>query len=282
MIVEPDFLTHWKTQMLIAELNDKAAPLYVISLWAHCQLRKSDSFHNLAPSALKGICRYEGEASKLRSALERCGFIVVQGNAILVHGWSQVNAKLVANWKNGAKGGRPKEVPDKTQPEPNDNPTPNWDNPTVTDKRREDGLDKNKTPFPQKIAGEADNPSKSPRKEDDSPPDPRHSTIVKGWCEGYEKAYGRKYPLNGGKEGKHLKQFLERCKEPPEDIIAMASKAWERAKLPYSKFCKNAATLSGFCDHYAGIIAELAQPTTNGNQRRPLTTAADHSKGFFN
>jgi hypothetical protein len=115
-------------------------------------------------------------------------------------------------------------------------------------------------------------------KENSSAPDPRHSQIVKGWCEGYEKAYGRKYPLNGGKEGKHLKQFLERCKEPPSEIIAMAGKAWDRAKMPYSKFCKNAATLGGFCDHYAGIIAELAE--SNGNQRRKLTTIADHAEGW--
>lgn len=115
MIVDPDFLDHWKTKMLIAELgDDKLAPLYVLALWAHCQLRRCDTFHGMAPNALKGICRYEGEASRLRSALERCEFIEVNGEAMTVHEWAATNAKLVANWKNGKKGGRPKK--------PNDNP----------------------------------------------------------------------------------------------------------------------------------------------------------------
>jgi len=123
MIVEPDFLTHWKTQMLIDELDgDKLSPLYLIALWAHCQQRKSETFHNMAPNALKSICRYEGEASKLRSALERCGWIEVQGEAVTVHGWAETNGKLVANWTNGKFGGRPKTSRKKTQQKPNDNP----------------------------------------------------------------------------------------------------------------------------------------------------------------
>lgn len=123
MIVEPDFLTHWKTLMLINELGDRAAPTYVIALWAHCQNRRSDSFSNLAPNALKAICRFEGEASKLRSALERCGFLDVNGDAVVVHGWAETNAKLLANWTNGSTGGRPRKNPTGTQLKPTDNPT---------------------------------------------------------------------------------------------------------------------------------------------------------------
>lgn len=131
MIVEPDFLSHWKTQLLINDLNDRCAPLYVIALWAHCQQRRSDSFTNLAPNALKAICRYEGEASKLRSALERCGFLDVEGEAVVVHGWGELNAKLIANWDNGKTGGRPRNPDSRRsrsgqyseEPKPNRNPT---------------------------------------------------------------------------------------------------------------------------------------------------------------
>lgn len=137
MIVEPDFLTHWKTQMLIIELGDKAAPLYVLALWAHCQLRRSDHLDTRRqPNALKAICRYEGEASKLSSALERCGWIDASGDGFVVHGWAETNAKMMANWTNGPKGGRPpkEKAPqeealkindihtEKTQPKPNRNP----------------------------------------------------------------------------------------------------------------------------------------------------------------
>lgn len=151
MIVEPDFLTHWKTQMLIEELGDKAAPLCVIALWAHCQQRRSSTFHNMAPNALKAICRYEGEASRLRSALERCGFLEVRGEAVIVHEWAETNAKLIANWENGMKGGRP---PKTSQQKPNDNPTITQNGFGVTqqeprreEKRREDSTGAAKPPF---------------------------------------------------------------------------------------------------------------------------------------
>lgn len=135
MIVDPDFLTHWKTQMLIVELNDKAAPLYVISLWAHCQQRRQDRWDVMHPNALKAICRYEGEASKLRAALERSGFVDANGDGIIVHGWAEVNAKLIAQWVNGVKGGR---KPSK----PTGNPKSNWVNPPGTD--REDRIGEEK------------------------------------------------------------------------------------------------------------------------------------------
>jgi len=103
--------------MLISELDDKAAPLYLIALWAHCQQRRAVDFHGMALSGLKAVCRYEGEASKLRSALERCGWIELQGEAVHVRGFAELNAKLVANWENGLLGGRPRVVF-----EPTDNP----------------------------------------------------------------------------------------------------------------------------------------------------------------
>jgi hypothetical protein len=157
MIVEPDFLTHWKTVMLAAELQDRAAPLYVIALWAHCQQRKTDTFCNMVPNALKGVCRYEGEANRLRAALERCGFIEVKGETIVVHGWAEVNASLVANWRNGKSGGRPRAPNsvrsmrgdyDETQTKPRRNPAPKKRNPNETDKRREEKRRKDNNPSP--------------------------------------------------------------------------------------------------------------------------------------
>ena len=40
MIIEPGFLDHWKTQMLISALEDGGAAIYVIRLWEHCQQRR--------------------------------------------------------------------------------------------------------------------------------------------------------------------------------------------------------------------------------------------------
>lgn len=58
MIITPDFLNHWKTELLIERTKDPAAPLMLISLWGHCQQRKEWIFKNLSKDALKAICKW--------------------------------------------------------------------------------------------------------------------------------------------------------------------------------------------------------------------------------
>lgn len=141
MIVDPDFVDHWKTRTLVALLgDDEAAPVYVIRLWAHCQNRKTWVF-DLPTPALKAICRYTGDADKFESAMRECGFVSREGIAVTVVGWDQYNASLIAAWANGNKGGRPRkahiEDSKKTHGLPTGNPA---DNPAethgLTDKRR--------------------------------------------------------------------------------------------------------------------------------------------------
>jgi hypothetical protein len=43
MIVDPDFLDHWRTRMLVDALQDECAPMYIIRVWAHCQQRRGDT-----------------------------------------------------------------------------------------------------------------------------------------------------------------------------------------------------------------------------------------------
>lgn len=122
MIVDPDFLTHWRTLMLIDELDgDEMAPLYVIRLWGHCQQRRSDIFE-MPTTGLKALCRYRGDAEKLEAALVSSGFLERQGICLMVPKWKDHNAALVKNWANGGKGGRPKQQKTETQTEPNRNP----------------------------------------------------------------------------------------------------------------------------------------------------------------
>lgn len=97
MIVEPDFLTHWKTQMLIVELNDPAAPVYVIALWGHCQQRRKSHFEALPLNGLKAICRYPGDPAALLAALTNSGFLDETDSGFTVHDWDSVNAKLLAS-----------------------------------------------------------------------------------------------------------------------------------------------------------------------------------------
>jgi hypothetical protein len=108
MIVEPDFLTHWKTRELVRITEDPAAPLMLIRLWAHCHYRKTSRFPNLSDSALAGICHWQRNPPELRAILLELGLIEQKGDYLVVHDWDDTNRFLVSAWINGAKGGRPR------------------------------------------------------------------------------------------------------------------------------------------------------------------------------
>ena len=149
MIVDPDFFDHWKTLVLVEELEgDPAAPLYVLRLWAHCQNRRQSHFTALSDRALKALCRYPGHPKKLVSALSVSGYISMSPNGdLVVNGWDEYNARLLANWENGKKGGRPPngekpiKNPPETQSKPTGNPTETHQEPIRVDRSR---VDKNK------------------------------------------------------------------------------------------------------------------------------------------
>jgi hypothetical protein len=145
VIVDPDFLDHWRTRMLVDALGgDELAPFYLLRLWGHCQTRRAARFE--IPSAgLKGLCKASCDAETLESALIAGGYLLRDGAYVEVLKWAEKNASLIAAWENGEKGGRPKKPkanprvsdskpsgnPAVTQPEP-------MGNPGVTDKRREE------------------------------------------------------------------------------------------------------------------------------------------------
>lgn len=139
LIVDPDFLDHWRTRCVVDYLSDEMAPLYIMRLWGHCQERKSDRF--LMPvRGLKAQCRFPGEAQLLEDALIEAGFIERDGDTIIVRGWAEKNASLLAAWANGAKGGRrkPIENPAGTHGLPDGNPTLTQTEPIREEKSRED------------------------------------------------------------------------------------------------------------------------------------------------
>lgn len=143
MIVDPDFLDHWKTQMLIDTLDDPCAPLYVIRLWAHCQTRRGWVF-DIPIAGVKSICKFAGDAEALNQALIECEFLAREDRQVTVVGWDEHNSTLIANWANGKKGGRPpknkpKQNPSKTHGLPMANPDQTHQEPIRLDRI---GLDK--------------------------------------------------------------------------------------------------------------------------------------------
>jgi hypothetical protein len=108
MIVQPDFLTHWKTRKLVNLMETPEAPLFVIRLWALCQTSRQDTIPANAET-IKAICEYSGSATRLYKALIECGFLDKKHNGYhTIHGWAEINARLLHNWHVGGKGGRPK------------------------------------------------------------------------------------------------------------------------------------------------------------------------------
>jgi len=123
MIVDPDFLDHWKTRSFVGLLgNDELAPLCIIRLWSHCQVRKTHRFSRLSAEALAGICRFKGDPSQLWLAIQTSGFARVKNEVFIVHDWEKHNKSLVNSWKNGRYGGRPKKPTGSPTAQPAANP----------------------------------------------------------------------------------------------------------------------------------------------------------------
>ena len=127
MIIEPDFLDHWKTRLLMRLLDTEAAPNYVIRLWSHCQTRKTNKFPEWSPAILASVCRWPGDADQFWSAMMQT-FCRSEDGHLIAHEWDEVNASLIAAWSNGGKGGRPK----KPTGHPRVNPESNPVNPRLT------------------------------------------------------------------------------------------------------------------------------------------------------
>jgi hypothetical protein len=162
MLIDPDFLTHWRTLTLCDLTGDDHAALYLIRLWGHCQTRKNDVFQ-IPPAGLKALCQFKGDPDVLENALTVAGFIKREGETVTVLKWSDHNAKLIQCWENGKKGGRPakpKPNPRKTETEPNGNPTRTQrepkPNPSETNKIRQDktGLEKSEEEDPRITSAE--------------------------------------------------------------------------------------------------------------------------------
>lgn len=141
MIVQPDFLDHWKTGLLIELLDDQCAPMYVLRLWAHCQNRKTHGFPRVNPAITKAICKAPHSAEFFENCMVEAGFIEIIDNEIVAHDWADVNASLITSWENGKKGGRPKKKPKENPRVTRAKPA---GNPNETDKRREEKIREDK------------------------------------------------------------------------------------------------------------------------------------------
>lgn len=149
MLIDPDFLDHWRTRALVDALGgDELAPLYLIRLWSHCQIRKSDTFE-IPTAGLKSLCRFSGRAETLESALIETGWVERDGRNLRACKWLEKNSGMVSRWENGKSGGRPKK-PDGNRSETEPKPAGTSGEPIGQDRTRQD---KKNPPTP--LRGEA-------------------------------------------------------------------------------------------------------------------------------
>jgi hypothetical protein len=139
MIVQPDFLEHWKTRQLVELTGDESSPLCVIRLWAHCQNSKREYFPDMTPSQLASVCRWGNRKPACHVAMIRCKFVSkMSPKGYAAHEWSDHNRQLIQKWEAGKNGGRPKNIENTNELPLFEKPT---DNRSITD-RELDRLDR--------------------------------------------------------------------------------------------------------------------------------------------
>jgi hypothetical protein len=99
MIVQSDFLTHWKVKALANRVGMESALTALLALWGHCERRKAWEFE-LTPLMLAGICDFKGDAGELFAVMAEVKLIDAPDSEgwFQVHQWGKVNAALVKKW----------------------------------------------------------------------------------------------------------------------------------------------------------------------------------------
>jgi hypothetical protein len=106
MILSPDFCDHYKTKILI-KLAGHAGVYSLLKLWGQCQFRRSERLEK-PPEIIATIADWNDDPVKLEKALIESGYAKREGKTLIMHDWENQNKKIISNYTNGKKGGRPK------------------------------------------------------------------------------------------------------------------------------------------------------------------------------
>lgn len=104
MIVDPNFLDHWKVSTLRAILGrDKEAPIYILRLWSYCQSAKKSTMPYNA-NVVAEICKFKGHPEAILDAMVQLKIIdVVDDTTLRVHEFDVYNKKLYSCRENAEK-----------------------------------------------------------------------------------------------------------------------------------------------------------------------------------
>jgi hypothetical protein len=106
MILSPDFCDHYKTKILI-RLAGHSGVFSLLKLWGQCQFRRSERLEK-PPEIIAAIADWNGDPKEFEKALIESGYARRDGKTLIMHDWESQNKKIISNYSNGQKGGRPK------------------------------------------------------------------------------------------------------------------------------------------------------------------------------
>jgi hypothetical protein len=120
MIIESDFAVHWKTQALCHLTGNTEALAYVVRFWLYCQNIKKYILKAIPHSRLAHACGWKEDPERFLEIMIEAGFIDREEEdgveVLIAHGFQEKNARYVAGWDSGPKGGRPRKEKTKAEP----------------------------------------------------------------------------------------------------------------------------------------------------------------------
>jgi hypothetical protein len=107
MIVKSTLPDHWKVRELKRLSGRTEVVEWLIRLWGSCETRRNRPFETENPEVISATCCFDGDPSEFVGWLLKLKFLEKSGSELIVRGWAEYNAQLIASWKNGKRGGRP-------------------------------------------------------------------------------------------------------------------------------------------------------------------------------
>jgi hypothetical protein len=106
---------------------------------------------------------------------------------------------------------------------------------------------------------------------------PEHHEFIRRWTDRFQAVHGRPYVFQGGKDGKAVKTLLASSGLKPDELMAIAEKAWGSTGRDFFH-CQAAVTISGFASRINEIQDELSGRKLR-SQNNGKTNARPHSYG---
>ncbi len=155
MIVSGDIFSNPKFLALRREVGPQALEC-LCRLWAHCaEDKRGPDWGKVDADYVELVCHWQGEPGRLFTALTapkipgKKPWIEKYYNRLVIHGWREYNANMVANWKKGPLGGRPKKTNSKPAVNPQVSPGLAADNQIRREEKRVEDHTQGGAPFPE-------------------------------------------------------------------------------------------------------------------------------------